>query len=173
MADFDRPIAAAKAHHIHIIMDMVMNHTSDQSPRFKESRSSRNKRSRRAKHYGEHVGFQRPLLRAQDPGRGPSVLVAMNFIGQPHTLSYDLAPPGYSGPSRDGAAGRPRDEKSRRSGPRHATLRSQFLSETFSSLPGCSRSPSHRRRRVRMCRESVPHSAADTPRAGHDDELND
>ncbi len=42
MADFDRLIAAAKAHHIRIIMDMVMNHTSDQSPWFKESRSSRN-----------------------------------------------------------------------------------------------------------------------------------
>ncbi len=66
LADADLSIAAAKAHHIHVIMDMVMNHTSDQSPRFKESRSSRNKRSRRAKHYGEHVGFQRPLLRAQE-----------------------------------------------------------------------------------------------------------
>ena len=42
MADFDHLIAAAKAHHIRVIMDMVMNHTSDQSPWFKESRSSRN-----------------------------------------------------------------------------------------------------------------------------------
>lgn len=40
MADFDRLLTAAKAHHIRIIMDMVMNHTSDQSPWFKESRSS-------------------------------------------------------------------------------------------------------------------------------------
>ncbi|MGH9617188.1 MAG: alpha-amylase family glycosyl hydrolase, partial [Acidobacteriaceae bacterium] len=42
MADFDRLLVAAKAHHIRVIMDMVMNHTSDQSPWFKESRSSRN-----------------------------------------------------------------------------------------------------------------------------------
>ncbi|MHB8302796.1 MAG: glycoside hydrolase family 13 protein [Acidobacteriaceae bacterium] len=41
MADFDHLVAAAKARHIRIIMDMVMNHTSDQSPWFQESRSSR------------------------------------------------------------------------------------------------------------------------------------
>ena len=41
MADFDRLMTAAKAHHIRVIMDMVMNHTSDQSPWFQESRSSR------------------------------------------------------------------------------------------------------------------------------------
>ncbi len=46
MADFDRLIAMAKAHHIRVIMDMVMNHTSDQSPWFKESRSSRNNSKR-------------------------------------------------------------------------------------------------------------------------------
>ena len=42
MADFDRLLAAAKAHHIRVLMDMVLNHTSDQSAWFKESRSSRN-----------------------------------------------------------------------------------------------------------------------------------
>ncbi|MGB7200173.1 MAG: alpha-amylase family glycosyl hydrolase, partial [Acidobacteriaceae bacterium] len=41
MVDFDHLLAAAKAHHIRVIMDMVMNHTSDQSPWFKESRRSR------------------------------------------------------------------------------------------------------------------------------------
>jgi alpha-glucosidase len=46
MADFDRLIADAKKHHIRVIMDMVMNHTSDQSPWFKESRSSRHNRKR-------------------------------------------------------------------------------------------------------------------------------
>ena len=40
MADFDHLIAAGKAHHIRVIMDMVMNHTSDKSPWFQESRSS-------------------------------------------------------------------------------------------------------------------------------------
>ena len=41
LADFDRLVAEAKAHHIGIIMDMVMNHTSDKHPWFVESESSR------------------------------------------------------------------------------------------------------------------------------------
>jgi len=41
MADFDRLIAEANKRHIRVIMDMVMNHTSDQHKWFIESRSSR------------------------------------------------------------------------------------------------------------------------------------
>jgi alpha-glucosidase len=41
LADFDRLITEAHARGIHIIMDMVMNHTSDQHEWFIESRSSR------------------------------------------------------------------------------------------------------------------------------------
>jgi alpha-glucosidase len=41
LADFDKLVVAAKERHIRIIMDMVMNHTSDQHAWFKESESSR------------------------------------------------------------------------------------------------------------------------------------
>jgi alpha-glucosidase len=41
LADFDRLVSAAHQRGIHIVMDMVMNHTSDQHPWFKESSSSR------------------------------------------------------------------------------------------------------------------------------------
>jgi alpha-glucosidase len=42
MADFDRLLEEAKKHNIRIVMDMVMNHSSDQHKWFLESRSSRN-----------------------------------------------------------------------------------------------------------------------------------
>ena len=42
MADLDALLRAAKAQGIRVIMDLVLNHTSDQHPWFKESRSSRN-----------------------------------------------------------------------------------------------------------------------------------
>ncbi len=42
MADFDHLIAEANKRHIRVLMDMVMNHTSDQHKWFIESRSSRN-----------------------------------------------------------------------------------------------------------------------------------
>lgn len=41
LKDFDRLVAAAHQRHIRVIMDMVLNHTSDQNPWFIESRSSR------------------------------------------------------------------------------------------------------------------------------------
>jgi alpha-glucosidase len=41
MADFDRLVAEAKKHHIRVLMDMVMNHSSDKHKWFLESRSSR------------------------------------------------------------------------------------------------------------------------------------
>ncbi len=41
MEDFDRMLAAAHRHHIKIMMDLVVNHTSDQHPWFVESRKSK------------------------------------------------------------------------------------------------------------------------------------
>src|ERR1700757_1921363 len=41
LADFDRLVAEAKARNIRVIMDMVMNHTSDQHEWFLESKSSK------------------------------------------------------------------------------------------------------------------------------------
>ena len=41
LADFDRLLAQAKQHHIRVILDMVLNHTSDKHPWFVEAASSR------------------------------------------------------------------------------------------------------------------------------------
>lgn len=42
LADFDRLVAEAGKRHIRVIMDLVLNHTSDKHPWFMESASSRN-----------------------------------------------------------------------------------------------------------------------------------
>jgi alpha-glucosidase len=41
LADMDRLIAAARQHHIRVLLDMVVNHTSDQHAWFRDSASSR------------------------------------------------------------------------------------------------------------------------------------
>jgi alpha-glucosidase len=41
LADFDHLLAEAGKHHIHVILDMVLNHTSDRHPWFLEAASSR------------------------------------------------------------------------------------------------------------------------------------
>ena len=42
LADFDRLLAQARQHHVRILLDMVLNHTSDQHPWFLEAARSRN-----------------------------------------------------------------------------------------------------------------------------------
>jgi len=41
LADFDRLLSEAGRHHIRVILDMVLNHTSDQHPWFREAASAR------------------------------------------------------------------------------------------------------------------------------------
>jgi alpha-glucosidase len=50
IADFDRLLAKARAHHIRILLDMVLNHTSDQHPWFRDA-----ERSRKAPHHDFYV----------------------------------------------------------------------------------------------------------------------
>jgi len=70
MADFDRMVAAAKERGIHVIMDYVMNHTSDQHPWFKESRSSRDNPKR--DWYVWHDGQPGPDGKMQPPNNWQS-----------------------------------------------------------------------------------------------------
>jgi alpha-glucosidase len=42
LADFERLLAAARGHHIRVILDMVLNHTSDQHPWFVDAARARN-----------------------------------------------------------------------------------------------------------------------------------
>ena len=45
LADFDHLLAAAKSHNIRIVLDMVLNHTSDQHPWFQQSEASADPRT--------------------------------------------------------------------------------------------------------------------------------
>jgi alpha-glucosidase len=62
LADFDRLSAEAKKHHIRIIFDFVVNHTSDQHPWFKASRASKTnpKRDWYVWHDGKGGGTSQP-----------------------------------------------------------------------------------------------------------------
>lgn len=65
--DFDRLVAEAKKHHIRVIIDMVMNHTSDQHEWFLQSRSGRDNPYR--DWYVWHDGKGQT---ATSPGRPPN-----------------------------------------------------------------------------------------------------
>ncbi len=64
MEDFDRMVAAAKARGIRVLMDYVINHTSDQHAWFEESRSSRDnpKRNWYMWHDGKVGADGKPIL---------------------------------------------------------------------------------------------------------------
>jgi alpha-glucosidase len=60
MADFDRMVAEARKRHIRVIMDYVINHTSDRHPWFVESRSSRRNPKRDWYIWRDGKGADRP-----------------------------------------------------------------------------------------------------------------
>ena len=64
LTDFDRLLGASRAHHIRLILDMVLNHTSDQHPWFREAT-----RSRTAPHHEFYVWNDGRL--AADGSRAP------------------------------------------------------------------------------------------------------
>ena len=60
LADFDKLAASARQHHIRIILDFVVNHTSDQHPWFLDSKSSRTSAHRDWYIWRDGKGPQRP-----------------------------------------------------------------------------------------------------------------
>jgi alpha-glucosidase len=74
MADFDNLVAEAKKRDIRVIMDFVINHTSDQHQWFLESRSSRDNPKRDWYIWRDPSpgSGQAPGATAKDPGRPPN-----------------------------------------------------------------------------------------------------
>src|ERR1700719_562034 len=75
LADFDRMVAEGKKHNVHIILDFVPNHTSDQHPWFLDSKSSRN-----AQHRDWYIWRD-----GKAPGKPPSNWISI-FGGSAWTL---------------------------------------------------------------------------------------
>jgi alpha-glucosidase len=67
LADFDRLLAAAQAHHIRVLLDMVLNHTSDKAAWFAQSASSRT--NPRADWYVWNDGKPEPEQPASSTGK--------------------------------------------------------------------------------------------------------
>jgi alpha-glucosidase len=86
MADFDRLVAEAKKRHIRIIMDLVLNHTSDQDPWFIESRSSRNNPKR--DWYVWHDGRKGPDGKLEPPNNWESIFGHSSWQFDPKTGQY-------------------------------------------------------------------------------------
>ena len=76
MADWDALVLAAKRHNIRILVDFVVNHSSDQHPWFKESRASRDNPKR------DWYVWRDGMANGQPPTHWPSI-----FTG--HTWAWD------------------------------------------------------------------------------------
>ncbi len=72
MADFDNPVAEAKKRNIRVIMDYVINHTSDQHAWFLESRSSRDNPKRDIGTSGAMAKAKQRRRRGQPPNNWQS-----------------------------------------------------------------------------------------------------
>ena len=87
MADFDRLIAEANKRHIRVLMDMVMNHTSDKDKWFLESRSSRDNPYR--DWYVWHDGKgQTATSQGEPPNNWRSVFGGSAWEWDPKTRQY-------------------------------------------------------------------------------------
>jgi alpha-glucosidase len=93
LADFDRLLAAAKAKNIRIVLDMVLNHTSDQHPWFVESASSRT--NPRADWYvwsdGKPAPSDAPAAKVHIGAHGP-VVAPNNWISLFGGSAWEWAP---------------------------------------------------------------------------------
>ncbi|MBP7354934.1 MAG: alpha-glucosidase C-terminal domain-containing protein [Longilinea sp.] len=84
LADFDRLLAEAHRRSIHIVLDLVLNHTSDQHPWFQESRQSRAAAKR------DWYIWRDPAPGGGKPNNWQSVFGGSAWQWDPHTRQYYL-----------------------------------------------------------------------------------
>jgi len=84
LADFDRLLAEAHRRNIHIVLDLVLNHTSDQHPWFQESRQSRASARR------DWYIWRDPAPGGGKPNNWQSVFGGSAWQWDPHTRQYYL-----------------------------------------------------------------------------------
>ncbi|MCS6907327.1 MAG: alpha-glucosidase [Anaerolineales bacterium] len=82
LADFDQLLQAAHQRGIRVLMDLVFNHTSDQHPWFRESRSSRNNPKR------DWYLWRDPSPRGGPPNNWQSVFGGRAWEWDEHTQQY-------------------------------------------------------------------------------------
>jgi alpha-glucosidase len=87
LADFDRLIAEANKRHIRVLMDMVMNHTSDQHEWFLQSRSARNNPYRNWYVWRDGVG-QTATSKGQPPNNWQSLFGHSAWEWDENTRQY-------------------------------------------------------------------------------------
>jgi alpha-glucosidase len=84
LADFDDLLQAAHARGLKVVLDLVLNHTSDQHPWFQQSRSSRDHPKR------DWYLWRDPKPNGKPPNNWPSVFGGSGWELDPHTGQYFL-----------------------------------------------------------------------------------